>query len=379
MPGSHIIRRHAFATGVASLAIVIAGLAVMVSLLRGAPAEANLAFAESAPATVETLPVHYESAAAVEARFPGLVAARRESALAFSAGGRVDVVHVNVGDRVIRGDILAELDIRTLEAQWAAARADAAAASAQAALARTTLSRQEQLVERGHVSAQRLDEAGAAARAAEAQASAGNAAARALEVQLDLARLEAPFDGVITQRNADEGAVLGAGVPLFQLVEDGVLEFRVGVPVADTAQLNPGREYTLEAGTRRVEARLRALTGVVDTSTRAVEAVFELEGGQGVVPGEVARLVLPGSIEERGFWAPVSALAEGRRGLWTVYQLTNGGEGYSLEPRSVELLHTQGDQVYLRGAVDEGSMILAGGVQRVTPGQRVLPTQRSQP
>ena len=198
-------------------------------------------------------------------------------------------------------------------------------------------------------------------------------------MQLDLARLEAPFDGVITQRNADEGAVLGAGVPLFQLVEDGVLEFRVGVPVADTAQLNPGREYTLEAGTRRVEARLRALTGVVDTSTRAVEAVFELEGGQGVVPGEVARLVLPGSIEERGFWAPVSALAEGRRGLWTVYQLTNGGEGYSLEPRSVELLHTQGDQVYLRGAVDEGSMILAGGVQRVTPGQRVLPTQRSQP
>lgn len=379
MPGSHIIRRHAFATGVASLAIVIAGIAVMVSVLRGAPAEANLGLAEIAPVTVETLPVRYGPSAAVEARFPGLVAARRESALAFNAGGRLDIINVNVGDRVRRGDVLAELDVRTLEAQWAAARADAAAASAQAALARTTLSRQEQLVERGHVSAQRLDEAGASARAAEAQANAASAAARAVEVQLELARLEAPFDGVITRRNADEGAVLAAGIPLFQLVEDGVLEFRVGVPVADAAQLSPGHEYILESGVRRVNARLRALTGVVDTSTRAVEAVFELEGGQGVVPGEVARLVLPGSLDERGFWAPISALAEGRRGLWTVYQLTNGGEGYSLEPRSVELLHTQGGQVYLRGAVDDGAMILAGGVQRVTPGQRVLPSRRSQP
>ncbi|WP_439633443.1 efflux RND transporter periplasmic adaptor subunit [Glycocaulis sp.] len=379
MPGSQIIRRHAFATSVATLAIVIAGIAVLVSALRGGPAQADLAFAEAAPATVETLVVNYLPSAEIEARFPGLVAARRESALAFSTGGRLEIIHVNVGDRVAAGDVLAQLDTRTLEAQLAAARADASAAAAQSALARTTLTRQERLVEQGHVSAQRLDEAGATARAAEAQASAANAAARALEVQLELARLEAPFDGVITRRNADEGAVMGGGAPLFHLVEDGVLEFRLGVPVSDAARLVPGNDYMLEAGTRRVTARLRALTGVVDTATRSVEAVFELEGGQGVVPGEVARLVLPGSLQERGFWAPLTALAEGRRGLWTVYQLANGGEGYSLEPRSVELLHTEGGQVYLRGAVDEGALILSAGLQRVTPGQRVLPARPSQP
>jgi RND family efflux transporter MFP subunit len=377
MSSKQIIRRHAFATAVASLAIVVAGTVVLVSALRGGPAEAGLGLIQAPPATVETLRVSYTDTARVEARFPGLIAARRESALAFSAGGRLDAVHVNVGSRVSRGDVLAELDIRTLEAQLAAARADASAAAAQAALARTTLSRQEQLVERGHVSAQRLDEAGAGARAADAQASAAAAGARALEVQLELARLEAPYDGVITRRNADEGAVLAAGTPLFQLVEDGVLEFRVGLPVHDAAQLTAGDTYTLEAGTRQVSARLRALTGVVDTATRSVEAVFELEGGQGVVPGEVARLVLPASLDERGFWAPLTALSEGRRGLWTVYQLTNGGEGYALEPRSVELLHTQGGQVFLRGAVDDGAMILAGGVQRVTPGQRVTPVERA--
>jgi len=379
MPAKQIVRRHAFATSVASLAIVIAGIVVLVSALRGSPASADLTLGEAAPVSVETLSVSYVDEAGIEARFPGLVAARRESALAFSAGGRLDVIHVNVGDRVAQGDILAELDTRTLEAQLAAARADAAAARAQAALAQTTLTRQQQLVERGHVSAQRLDEAGATARAAEAQANAASAGTRALEVQLELARLAAPYDGVITRRNSDEGAVLGAGTPLFQLVEDGVLEFRAGLPVEEAASLTPGNEYTLEAGDRRVTARLRALTGVVDTTSRAVEAIFELEGGQGVVAGEVARLVLPGSLDERGFWAPLTALSEGRRGLWTVYQLTNGGERYSLEPRSVELLHTEGGQVYLRGAVDEGAMILAGGVQRVTPGQSVMPVQRAQP
>ncbi|KPP80839.1 MAG: hypothetical protein HLUCCA04_11775 [Oceanicaulis sp. HLUCCA04] len=379
MPAQQIIRRHAFATSVASLAIVIAGIVVLVSALRGSPASADLTLGEAAPVSVETLSVSYVDEARIEARFPGLIAARRESALAFSAGGRLDVVHVNVGDRVAQGDILAELDTRTLEAQLAAARADAVAARAQAALAQTTLTRQQQLVERGHVSAQRLDEAGATARAAEAQAAAASAGARALEVQLELARLAAPYDGVITRRNSDEGAVLGAGTPLFQLVEDGVLEFRAGLPVEDAASLTPGNEYVLEAGDRRVSARLRALTGVVDTTSRAVEAVFELEGGQGVISGEVARLVLPGTLEERGFWAPLTALSEGRRGLWTVYQLTNGGERYSLEPRSVELLHTEGGRVYLRGAVDEGAMILAGGVQRVTPGQSVTPVQSAQP
>lgn len=379
MPAKQIIQRHAFATSVASLAIVIAGIVVLVSALRGSPASADLTLGEAAPVSVETLSVSYVDEARIEARFPGLVAARRESALAFSAGGRLDVIHVNVGDRVAQGDILAELDTRTLEAQLAAARADAAAARAQAALAQTTLTRQQQLVERGHVSAQRLDEAGATARAAEAQAAAASAGTRALEVQLELARLAAPYDGVITHRNSDEGAVLGAGTPLFQLVEDGILEFRAGLPVEEAASLTPGNEYTLEAGDRRVTARLRALTGVVDTTSRAVEAIFELEGGQGVISGEVARLVLPGTLDERGFWAPLTALSEGRRGLWTVYQLTNGGERYSLEPRSVELLHTEGGQVYLRGAVDEGAMILAGGVQRVTPGQSVTPVQRAQP
>lgn len=379
MVASKGIRKHGFAAAVATLALVVAGAVLLVSALRGDPAEANPVTQTASPLPVDVVQVRYLDEARIEVRFPGLVTARRESALGFQSGGRLAEARVNVGDRVSAGDVLAVLDTRTMEAQLAAARADAAAAASQASLARTTLARQEQLVERGHVSAQRLDEAGATARAAEAQAEAARAAARALEVQLELARLDAPFDGVITRRLADEGAVLGPGAPLFHLVEDGVLEFRVGLPAADAARLEPGSVYPLEAGRRSASARVRTITGVVDRATRSVEVVLDVEPGQGVSAGEVARLVVDGALTERGFWAPLTALSEGRRGLWNVYLLTNGSDGYSLQPRSVELLHTEGGEVYLRGAVEEGDMILSGGIQRVSPGQRVVPSSAARP
>ncbi|MGP1274047.1 MAG: hypothetical protein ACQRW7_01360, partial [Caulobacterales bacterium] len=71
MPASHLVRRHAFATGVASLAIVVAASAILISALRGSPAEAGLSLGDAAPVTVETLPVEYVDAATIEARFPG--------------------------------------------------------------------------------------------------------------------------------------------------------------------------------------------------------------------------------------------------------------------------------------------------------------------
>ena len=91
-----------------------------------------------------------------------------------------------------------------------------------------------------------------------------------------------------------------------------------------------------------------------------------------------ARLVLPYELEERGFWAPVAALTEGRRGLWSIYALVPDEDAFILEPRPVEILHTERDRVYLRGAVQTDELILQGGVRRVAPGQRVRPARGAQ-
>ena len=117
-------------------------------------------------------------------------------------------------------------------------------------------------------------------------------------------------------------------------------------------------------------ARLRASTGVVDTRTRSVTAVFDVEGQ--AQAGQVARLRLEQSIDTEGFWVPTSALAEGRRGLWSVYVLEADEYGtYTIAPHAVETVRIDSGRAFVRGAVDDGAVILQSGLDRITPGQRV--------
>ena len=369
--GLRLSRRFGPIGGAVGAAILVAILVAGITTLR---AEANLSVQTPPPLPVAALEVDYGSDARIVEAYPGLVAARRESALGFERGGRIESIEVDVGERVETGDILARLDTRALRAQLAAADAQTAEADAQVALARETEHRQEQLLARGHISDQRLAEVRTQTRAAEARRAAAAAAADALRVQLDLSVITAPFDGVITARSADEGAIAGAGQPLLNIVENGALEIRVGLPVSPAAGLNAGDAYAFEAGGRTVMARFRASTGVIERQTRTVTALFDATPEAGLSAGQVARLQLDAAVGADGFWAPVTGLAEGRRGLWSVYVLVAEDDAYRLEPRVVEALRVEADRVFVRGAVSDGDLILASGLQRVTPGQRVTPT-----
>ncbi|MCC5996136.1 MAG: efflux RND transporter periplasmic adaptor subunit [Oceanicaulis sp.] len=359
------------ALGVATAAVLVVVAVIAVSALRSAGAGPGQAAAEPLP--VETFTARYGDQTVMEARYPGLVSPWRASALGFESGGRIEAVEARIGDRVSAGAVLARLDTRTLEAQIAAARAETAAAEAQAGLARVTLERQQALVDRGHVSAQRLDESGASERAALARAASARASAEALAVRLELASLTAPFDGVVTARHLDEGAIAPPGAPVITLVEDGRLEMRVSIPAPEAGRLEAGRDYPAEFAGGRVDARLRAVTGVIEMEQRAVTAVFDLPSGQGATSGAVGRVLVRTTLDERGFWAPVTALAEGRRGLWSMYVLIADNGAFTIEPRPVEVIHTEGDTVYVRGAVNDGDTVMAAGVNRVAPGQRVRP------
>lgn len=363
-----------FALGVVALAALLVVIVIAVSSLRAAEA------GPAAPADVDPLPVavqvvRLEAGTDVETRFPALITARRDSALGFEAGGRISQIAFDVGDPVEAGAVLASLDTRALEAQLASAQSQIAAAQARAELAAVTLNRQRQLVEQGHISPQRLDEAAADARSAAAQAEAARAEAQSLQVRIDLSRIEAPFSGVVTERFADEGAIAAPGAPVLRLVEDGALELRAGLPQNDASALRVGGTYTAEVDGREIEVRFRAATGVIDSRRRAVSAVFDLDPASAARSGEVARLVLPTRLEDRGFWAPVTALSEGRRGLWSVFALVREGDHFILEPRPVEILHTEGDRVFLSGAVENGAQILSSGMNRVAPGQIVRPAR----
>ena len=361
-------------TTVILAASLVAVLVMGVSTLR---AEATMEASPPPPLPVSVIAADYASDASIDELFPGLIVARRQSALGFERGGRIDAIHVDVGDRVTAGQVIAVLDTRAVSAQIAAADAQTAEAAAQAALASETESRQEQLLERGHISQQRLDEVHTTTRAARARQAAAAAAANAIRVQLDLSIMTAPFDGVVTARLADEGAIAAPGQPLLELVESDSLEVRVGLPPVLAASLVADRDYQFISDGQSLTARFRAATGVVDRQTRTVTAMFDVTPGQAeagqAAAGQVVRLAMATPIDANGFWVPTSALAEGRRGLWTVYVLNEVDGDYHLEARVVETVRIEADRVFVRGAVADGELVLSSGVQRITPGQNVIP------
>ncbi|MEM7004339.1 MAG: efflux RND transporter periplasmic adaptor subunit [Pseudomonadota bacterium] len=370
-------KKPTFVKGAAFLLLlggIIAAL-VMVALTQRS-AEGPAVATRVAPAVmVETDMVAYESALVLEERFSGIVQPRRTSQLGFSSGGRIDRITVDVGDRVTEGQMLARLDTRDLGSQLAAAQATVEEARANYNLARATVTRQQTLLERGHVSQQRVDEVEASANAAAARIEAAQAQANTLRVAIDLASIRAPYSGTITARMGDEGAIAAPGVNVLELVETGLLEARIGLPQKAAANLNAGKVYQLASATGFVEATLRADTGVIDPTRRTVTAVFEIVDPETVAAGAVVRLPIDQPIDERGFWVPVTALSESQRGLWSIYAVERDGAGYVVAPRLVEIVHSDADRAFVRGTLENGERFVSDGLRRLVPGQPVRLSQ----
>lgn len=329
------------------------------------------------PISIETVQAQLEPAFKADEKFTGIVSPRRTSQLGFSGGGRIASIQADVGDKVAAGTPLATLDTRSLRAQLASAEAVVSEARAAFQLAETTVDRQIALLEKGHVSSQVVDEARAQSNTAQARIAAAKANADTLRVQIDLARIKAPFSGTITARMADEGAIANPGLPLFELVETDVLEARIGLTAALADTLDIGSVYDLTSNQGVSEATLRSVTGVIDTSNRTVTTIFDINDANSVSAGAVVRLGMEREIDEPGLWLPVSALAEADRGLWSVYKARRDGDAWLAEPGIVEILHQDGERVFVRGSIRDGDRVIVDGLQRITPGQPVTPNDVS--
>jgi membrane fusion protein, multidrug efflux system len=354
------------------LGLVIAGFLFGAFQMRSAEGP-KVAVNEPEPMTVEVTEAALVKDFVLEEAYSGLAQAQRTSQLGFPSSGRIESIRVRVGDRVKAGETLAKLDTRGLAAQLASLEAVVDEARASYQLALDTVERQRTLLAQGHVSTQRVDEAEAQAATAAARIASAKAQADTLRVQIDLSRITAPFDGVVTARFADEGAIAGPGTPLLELVEAGKLEAQIGVPASAAADLEPGKVYTLVAETGPVDATLRGVTGVVNASQRTVAAVFDIDDAASVPAGTIVRLSIPRTIDEGGFWVPLKSLTSATRGLWTIYVAVPDGAGARAESRVVEMVHTSGDRAFVRGPMQPGDRIITDGLHRITPGVPVTP------
>lgn len=188
--------------------------------------------------------------------------------------------------------------------------------------------------------------------------------------------LTAPFEGVVASLNVTAGAQISPGRPVIRLLDPKQLEIQIGVPLELGATLKKGDEYQLAVGSEIYQAPVSGVSPEVSPGSRSRTIFFDLPqaAGDKHLPGEIARLELWQSIQQKGAWVPLSSLSRETRGLWSVYAIfADESNVPRIQRLFVEVVQVEDDQAWVTGLVGEPIEIIANGIHRVVPGQEVRP------
>lgn len=311
--------------------------------------------------------------------YAGEIRAREEAALSFRVGGKLVRRLVDVGDRVRKGDLLAELDPGDLRLQVEALQAELAAADAQLARARADHARTASLSRDQLVSRSALDQQTAALRAAEGQARAARAQFDLSRNQAAYSQLRAPQDGVVASRQVEAGQVVAAGQPVFGLAADGGREVAFALPESGIRDFKVGQAVVIELWStqgERIPGRIREIAPAADPQARTYAARATLEGDAARVDlGQSARVYIPAALSGDALRLPLSALHRGDKGqavVWTVDPKVNKARRV---PVRIGPYAADGVAV-LSGLKPTEWVVMAGG-HLLHDGQPVLPVDRT--
>ena len=223
----------------------------------------------------------------------------------------------DIGARVKKGEILAEIDTPEIDQELSQAKATREQIQAQLDMAKISADRWTNLRKTDSVSQQEADQQTNAYTQARANLAAANANVRRLEEMESFKRVYAPFDGVITRRSTDIGALINAGSngqakELFDLAQFDPLRVYVSVPQADAAAIRSGmpayidlREYPGQKFTGRVVRSADA----IDMSTRTMLTEVDVPNHDGhLMPGAYAQVHFQVPIQTVRISVPVNAL-----------------------------------------------------------------------
>ncbi|MCU7553336.1 efflux RND transporter periplasmic adaptor subunit [Alteromonas sp. ASW11-19] len=331
-------------------------------------------------AQVTTQSLHLQEGFAMPVPVYGLVESPQRTDIAFERSGLLASMNVEEGDEVTAGQPLATLDLARLNAREAELQATLARAEADARLAELTVERLRTLTAQQVESAQRLDEAKARLAASNAQLAEVAAALESLQVERNKSRLEAPFAGTITARYVDRGTVVDAGTPVVRLSSREALQVRFALPADTALAATPGTTLRVKVNESVVDATVTQRLATRARATRTIDILVALPADAGAMPGDMVSMLATTERSERGAWVPVSALSNGLRGLWRLFVVSQDDQQpLQLEARTVEVIYTDGERAFIRGAVADGDEFVTQGTHRLAPGQSVSVTKRPTP
>jgi RND family efflux transporter MFP subunit len=218
---------------------------------------------------------------------PGAIQAFNKASIYARVSGYLTSWQEDIGAHVKAGQLLATIDAPDLDQQLVQAKADLATATANAKLAAVTATRWNTLVQSQWVSRQAADDKNGSAAATKAAMDAAGANVKRLEAMEFFKNIVAPFDGVVTARKTDVGALIAAGnagQELFEVSDLHKVRIYVQVPQAFSADLHSGVKATFEMPQypgRQIDATVVAISNSMDSSTRSMLVQLQADNAEG--------------------------------------------------------------------------------------------------
>jgi len=278
-----------------AIALVFSGLTAW-GVHQRFKARAELDLAQRAAARQTVAVAHPQaSQASSELVLPANVQAFLETPLYARTNGYLKKWHADIGAKVRAGQLLAEIDTPEVDQQLLQAEATEAQAAANLDIARKTSERWQALLKTHYVSQQEADQNLAQFHAREADLQAAKAAVQRLKVLQSFKAVRAPFEGTVTARRVDVGALVtdGAAQPLFRIAQAHVLRVYAYVPQAYSAEIQPGLDAELEIPEypARFAGQVAHTAGAIDPATRTLYTEVQVPNpGGSLLPGAFGRV-----------------------------------------------------------------------------------------
>jgi RND family efflux transporter MFP subunit len=322
--------------------------------------------------------------------------------------GYIRQINVDIGDRVHKGQVLAVLEIPELVAQVDEAQATVHRAEQEIQREQSDVLRAEadhvalhvnaaRLVNAaadrpGLIAQQELDDATAKDRASQAQVDAAKSALAAAEQQLavakadqqhysalnDYAKITAPYDGVVTWRFSDTGALVQAGtsttsgLPVVTLAQIDVLRLRIPVPesLASRVRIGDMADVRVQATGEHFMGRVTRFTDSLDTSTRTMQVEMDVSNPDyHLQPGMYADVHLDANTVANALTIPIEAVRRSDDGASVLVVDAQN----RVEDRDVKLGIENSNIVQILAGLSQGEQIVIGNPGAYQPGELVRP------
>lgn len=301
----------------------------------------------------------------------GTLAAEHDATIKALVAGPVVATYGDVGVRVHKGQLLAQLDDVPLQDALRSTHAALRAADAAASQAHRELARQQQLLGVEAVATHDVE----TSRNADASAAASLAETRsrltALEQQLRYVHVTSPIDGVVSARNVSAGDMVAVGSAMFTIVDPSVLRLVASVPAEGLADVRVGLPVTLSVrgyGSRVFTGHIARVSPAADPATRQVEVYATIPSAGQLVSGLFATgRVASRSVE--GLVVPTRALDE--RAPTPALVRLRAGRISRLAVR-VQARDEATQRVIVTGALAAGDTLLTGAAQQIAEATRVI-------